>query len=129
MQCGERPSAGSVEFSIWCTANFFENSIALLWCVFDGVTATVTRVKCVNTVGVEPGNKVRNCWTTFASGTSGGSGEVHAICDGEKAFGSSNNDGWVGVAAGEVFKVILFIGCQGSERVVMRAWHPVMLLP
>jgi hypothetical protein len=68
------PSAGAIKFSIWSTSSFLENLIALFWCVLDGVTATVSGVQGIKTFGVESGDK---------------------ICNGEKAFGSSDNDGWV----------------------------------
>jgi hypothetical protein len=62
-------------------SDFFENPIALLWCVLDGVTATMTGVQGVKTFGVESGDKICDGWTAFATGTSSGSGEVQAVCN------------------------------------------------
>ena len=129
LQGRQGPRAGAIKFPIWCASNFLENPIALFWRVLDGVTATMTGVQGINAFSVETGDKVRNRWTTFATGTSSSGGEVHAVCYGEKAFGSSDNDGWVGVTSGEVFEMALFIGCQGAQRVVVWAWHSEMLLP
>jgi hypothetical protein len=110
-------------------SNFLENPIALFWCVLDGVTTTVSGVQGIKTFGVESGDEICDGWTAFATGTTGSSGEVHAVRDSEEAFGSSNNDGWVGVTSSEVFKVALFIGCQRAEWMVVRARHSGMLLP
>ena len=95
-------------------ADFLENPIALFWRVLDGVTATVSGVEGIKTFGVESGDKICDCIATFATSIFGGIIEVHAIRDCKKAFGSSNNDGWVGVTSGEVFEVVLLIGGQGA---------------
>ena len=129
LQCGQRPSAGAVKFPIWCASDLLENPIALFWCVLDGVTATVSGVQCLKTFGVETGDEICDCVATFATSIFGSVVEVHTVRDGKKAFGSSDNDGWVGVASGEVFEVVLFIGGQGSERIFVGAWHVKRLHP
>jgi hypothetical protein len=53
------PGVRNEQEAIWCASNFFENSVALLWRVLGGVTATVSGMQGIKTVGVKPGNKVR----------------------------------------------------------------------
>lgn len=81
LQCGQGPRAGAIKFPIWCASNFLENPIALFWCVLDGVTTTMTGVQGIKTFGVESGDKLRNGWTAFTTGTSNGSGEIQAVCN------------------------------------------------